>query len=405
VVASDGALSTPKAVALSITNANDAPTGKPSISGTTTQGQVLAVVTSAIQDVDGIGTLRYQWMADGVNIDRATSSALTLAQAHVGKGISVKVSYTDGLGTEESVVSGNTKAVLNINDAPTGTIAIEGAGVVGMQLKAVSTLVDPDGLGALTYQWFSAGTAITGAKAATFTPTVTEAGKAITVNVSYTDGFQFAESKTSSAITVAKEDDTPALTNAIDKVSAQGDGNGDGKQDSAQNDVVSAKVTKLDNTSTQVFVTLVADSKNGAIDTDTNTAQLTNVQQQAKPADLPATLDLPIGLLDFSAKVSTVGQAETFSLYVDSSLNVNGYWKQDASGTWVNLASAPYGGKVVIEGNKTRVDFTITDGGEFDNDGQADGIITDPGAVGAMPLSLVGYAPDVVLTAGGHFFF
>jgi hypothetical protein len=169
--------------------------------------------------------------------------------------------------------------------------------------------------------------------------------------------------------------------------------------------VVSAKVTKLDSPSTQVFVTLVADSKNGAIDTDTNTAQLTNVQQQAKPADLPATLDLPIGLLDFSAKVSVNGQTETFSLYVDSSLNVNGYWKQDASGTWVNLASAPYGGKVITEGNKTRVDFSITDGGEFDNDGKADGIITDPGAVGAMPLSLVGYAPDVTLTTGGHFFF
>jgi hypothetical protein len=344
-------------------------------------------------------------MADGVNIDRATSAALTLAQAHVDKNISVKVSYTDGLGTEESVVSGMTKAVLNINDAPTGTITIEGAGVVGMPLKAVSTLVDLDGLGTFTYQWFSAGSAITGATSATFTPTVTEAGKAITVGVSYIDGFKFAESKTSSAVTVAKEDDTPALTNAVDKVSATGDGNGDGKQDSIQNDVVSAKVTKLDSPSTQVFVTLVADSKNGAIDTDTNTAQLTNVQQQAKPADLPATLDLPIGLLDFSAKVSVNGQTETFSLYVDSSLNVNGYWKQDASGTWVNLASAPYGGKVITEGNKTRVDFSITDGGEFDNDGKADGIITDPGAVGAMPLSLVGYAPDVTLTTGGHFFF
>ena len=87
------------------------------------------------------------------------------------------------------------------------------------------------------------------------------------------------------------------------------------------------------------------------------------------------------------------------------SLNVNGYWKQDAHGTWVNLASQPFGGATTNVGNKVRLDFKITDGGEFDADHTANGVIVDPAVIGAMPLSVVGYTPDVTLTPTTHFFF
>nr|WP_322835864.1 choice-of-anchor U domain-containing protein [Verminephrobacter aporrectodeae] len=49
---------------------------------------------------------------------------------------------------------------------------------------------------------------------------------------------------------------------------------------------------------------------------------------------------------------------------------------------------------MVDEGGRLRLDFTITDGGAFDADGQADGSITAPGAAAQMPLSIVGQAPD-----------
>ncbi|WP_265310996.1 hypothetical protein [Verminephrobacter aporrectodeae] len=58
---------------------------------------------------------------------------------------------------------------------------------------------------------------------------------------------------------------------------------------------------------------------------------------------------------------------------------------------WVNLASSPYGGKMVDKGGRLRLDFPITDGGQFD----ADGVITAPGAAAQMPLSIVDQAPDV----------
>ncbi|MCW8208816.1 hypothetical protein D8B24_17715, partial [Verminephrobacter aporrectodeae subsp. tuberculatae] len=57
-------------------------------------------------------------------------------------------------------------------------------------------------------------------------------------------------------------------------------------------------------------------------------------------------------------------------------------------------SSAPYGGKMVSEGGRLRLDFTITDGGPFDADGQANGVITAPGAAAQMPLSIVGQASD-----------
>jgi hypothetical protein len=101
-----------------VANINDLPTGSVSISGTPTQGQTLAAGNS-LADADGLGTISYQWLADDSDISGTTSSTLTLTQAHVGKAISVKASYTDVLGTAEGKTSTATALVANVNDAPT----------------------------------------------------------------------------------------------------------------------------------------------------------------------------------------------------------------------------------------------------------------------------------------------
>ncbi|MFM6396424.1 MAG: hypothetical protein ACKPFF_07035, partial [Planktothrix sp.] len=83
---------------------NNAPTGAVNITGTATQNQILTA-TNTLADVDGLGTLNYQWQEssdNGVNwtdISGETNDTLTLSQAQVGKKVQVKVSYTDGLGT------------------------------------------------------------------------------------------------------------------------------------------------------------------------------------------------------------------------------------------------------------------------------------------------------------------
>ncbi|WP_321531300.1 DUF4347 domain-containing protein [uncultured Desulfuromonas sp.] len=169
-----------------------------------------------------------------------------------------------------------------------------------------------------------------------------------------------------------------------------GDGNGDGLADSAQADVASVVFRETDHISTdvdavQTYITLVADARDGKEDTsDDNQATLYNVAQLDAPDDLPDDLSMPLGLISFTAAVEQVGATETFSLYVDGSLGINSYLKQNADGDWVNLASSVYGGAVIEEGNKVRLDFQITDGSEFDADGEANGIIVDPGAPGYM---------------------
>ncbi len=100
-----------------VTNVNDAPTGAVTVSGTASQGQTLTA-GNTLADADGLGTISYQWKANGSPISGATSSSLTLTQAEVGKTISVTASYTDGSGTAESVSSNATAVVANVNDAP-----------------------------------------------------------------------------------------------------------------------------------------------------------------------------------------------------------------------------------------------------------------------------------------------
>ncbi|MCW8208622.1 hypothetical protein D8B24_16695 [Verminephrobacter aporrectodeae subsp. tuberculatae] len=173
--------------------------------------------------------------------------------------------------------------------------------------------------------------------------------------------------------------------------SARGDGNGDGIQDSAQAAVTSFSAETSSSSSTSV--TLVADSRNGRVPFGSNT-RITSLEQKAAPAQTPKALETPIALTSFKATLETAGSSKTFSLYVDPKIGANGYWLQDHGGTWVNLASSPYGGKMVDEGGRLRLDFTITDGGAFDADGKADGVITAPGAAGHMPLSIVGQASD-----------
>ena len=102
-----------------------APTGAVVITGTAAEDQTLTANTSSIQDVDGLGTLHYQWQrsANGgtnwtnIGTDQAT---YVLGDADAGAIVRVTVSYTDGSGTSKSLASGATNTVTNVNDTPVG---------------------------------------------------------------------------------------------------------------------------------------------------------------------------------------------------------------------------------------------------------------------------------------------
>lgn len=80
------------------------------------------------------------------------------------------------------------------NSSPTGTLTILGNLQVSSTLSASSTLADPDGLGAFSYQWFRDNLLIPGATNATYQLQDSDAGMAITVKVTYIDGKNFSES-------------------------------------------------------------------------------------------------------------------------------------------------------------------------------------------------------------------
>ncbi len=104
---------------------NNLPTGDVTITGTAKQGQILTA-TNTLADLDGLGTIVYQWLSNGVAIQNATQPTYTLTATDVNKKISVSASYTDLLGTSESITSKETAAVLINNDPTSGNDVITG---------------------------------------------------------------------------------------------------------------------------------------------------------------------------------------------------------------------------------------------------------------------------------------
>ncbi len=118
---------------ITVRDANDAPTGLPVVQGAPLQGQPLHADTSGIADADGLGDFSYQWLLDGQPVAGATGSSYTPGAGDVGGQISVRVSYTDGRGTAESLVSVPTAPVAAVNHAPVIT-SYGGAARVAMRL-------------------------------------------------------------------------------------------------------------------------------------------------------------------------------------------------------------------------------------------------------------------------------
>lgn len=156
-------------------------------------------LTAEVQDVDGVpSTLTYQWLADGQPISGASLDSYILTDRDVSKIISVKAHYTDNAGFTESPVSAATNPVIHtspVNNPATITISEES--LAGEEVgNLTATITDADGIAdsGITYQWLADGSPIDGANNKTYKLTNAEAGKAVTVQVSYIDNKGFSES-------------------------------------------------------------------------------------------------------------------------------------------------------------------------------------------------------------------
>jgi trimeric autotransporter adhesin len=176
------------ALTVAITRDNSAPTGKPTITGTVKQGELLTADASAVADADGRGPVSFTWLRDGTTQIATGVSTYRLQQEDVNKRISVVGTYTDGKNKVETVTSDPTVAVLNAAFAPTGTLFIDGAPLQGQTLYFRNTLEDLDRVvGGFQYTWYKndAATTQTGS---TYILGSGDVGARISVKASYTDG-------------------------------------------------------------------------------------------------------------------------------------------------------------------------------------------------------------------------
>ena len=205
-----------------IENVNDLPTGTITISGIPRQGQTLTA-SNDLADLDGMGTVTYQWKADSGDIIGATSSTFTLTQAQVGKTIKLVANYTDQLGTPEIATSILPTEIASINNSPKGSISISGTPRQGQTLIASNNLADLDGMGAVTYQWKADSGDIIGATSSTFTLTQAQVGKTIKLVANYTDQLGTPEIATSILPTeIANINDSPTGSVKITGTARQG---------------------------------------------------------------------------------------------------------------------------------------------------------------------------------------
>ena len=189
------------------TTDNSPATGAPTIDGTVQVGETLTADTSGVVDTDGLSNVQYdyQWLADDAEIAGATGSTYTLADTDEGKAIKVQVSFTDDAGNEETLTSAATDAVAaepQPNSPATGALTITGTVQVGETLTAdTSGIADADGLGNVQYEyrWLADDTEIAGAIGSTYTLAAADEGKAIKVEVTFTDDADNDESLTSAA--------------------------------------------------------------------------------------------------------------------------------------------------------------------------------------------------------------
>ena len=164
----------------------------------------LVIDTSNIQDGDGIGSTQIQWQIsengdDWQIIPGAITPTFTPRDAHVNKYLRVEVSYVDGQGNSESIISPNSSAVQNVNDKPVGVPVVVGEARENNTLTAdLSRIIDEDGLGDININWERSTTKanwerLTDKANSVINLNQTDVGYSFRAVINYIDGFGTAE--------------------------------------------------------------------------------------------------------------------------------------------------------------------------------------------------------------------
>ncbi len=194
-------------VTVSVTLANFAATGEPTISGTAAVGETLTAAIGNIADTDGLpttfpGDYTFQWLRrDGgtdSTITGATAITYTPVAADVGKKVKVTVSFTDDGGTGEARTSNAYPSSGTISAEPLPELSFAGSNITVSETAGTATLtveLDPASTGTVTVDFATSDVGTFSAHAG--------------VDYTATSGtLTFAASETSKTITVPILNDT-----------------------------------------------------------------------------------------------------------------------------------------------------------------------------------------------------
>ena len=171
------------------------------LDSTPIEGEVMTADISGIIDPNGVIDPAYQWQVSTdngstwTNIDGATANTFTPTQAQVSGQLRVQVSWTDGLGTQEQLVSAASVAVADLPEAATGSAIIDDTTPYSTQVLTIDTasIADANGVGPLSHQWQistdngASWTDIAGATDTSYTTSHAQVGASLRVKSTFTD--------------------------------------------------------------------------------------------------------------------------------------------------------------------------------------------------------------------------
>ena len=142
-----------------VQNVNDKPNGAPQLVGAAVEEDSLVVDTSMISDDDGLGNFSIVWQRSSTKTDwqafpEVAGEVLPLSQRHVGYSYRAVVSYMDGHGTKELLVTSPSETVRNVDDPVQGEVLITGKATEGETiLVSTNGVSDEDGIASMSIGW------------------------------------------------------------------------------------------------------------------------------------------------------------------------------------------------------------------------------------------------------------
>ncbi|MEC8643676.1 MAG: hypothetical protein VXZ67_12240 [Pseudomonadota bacterium] len=142
-----------------VQNVNDKPNGAPQLVGAAREEDALVVDTSMISDDDGLGNFSIIWQRSSTKTEwqafpETSGEVLQLSQRHVGYSYRAVVSYEDGHGTKELLVTSPSETVQNVDDPVQGEVLITGEATEGETiLVSTSGVSDEDGIASMSVGW------------------------------------------------------------------------------------------------------------------------------------------------------------------------------------------------------------------------------------------------------------